>query len=143
MSASFPALQSLLDVLEQPHSGAVLGAGASAGLVPFGKQFNTAVQKRLLACGVYPAQPVARDCVSDRILGSPNMRIPPWDDDVQVEEELLAEHIFPSAAKAAAVVQLAPTGHRRAPPQYRIFNLARYPLGIINYNHDGLADLHL
>ena len=62
-------LQTLLSALEQPGSCFILGAGVSAPIVPLAGQLGDLVRKRLLATGSFPASPIPRDVISDRILG--------------------------------------------------------------------------
>src|ERR1700733_373671 len=139
MAGTGPGLRTLLDIIQRPQSCAVLGAGASAPLVPLAGQLSQLVRKRLLAVGIFPATRIARDEIADRILGSGRAFIPPWDTDGLLEEELVAEHLSPGAVKAATISLLWPQAHDWVPPQYAAFNISPNPLALINYNSDGLA----
>jgi hypothetical protein len=135
-------LQVLLDVLEQSHSRAVLGAGVSAPMVPLMQELRPLAAQRLLATGIFPAETIARDAVVNGVLGPPRADIPAWDLTALVHEELLARHISPAAARAVTVALLVPRRYERVPPQYAVFNLSAWRLGLINYNNDGLARQH-
>jgi hypothetical protein len=133
-------LQQLLDVLEQPRSCVVLGAGASAPLVPAMRQLRQNVRRRVLEAGSFPAEIIARDLIAERVLGPRRMDVPPWDTAGQLREVLLAEHISPAAVQAATVALLVPGDYSRVPAQYAILNHSLHRMGIVNYNNDGLAD---
>lgn len=98
------------------------------------------VRKRLLAVGIFPTSPVARDIVTDRILGPPHPRWKLNSGDRAIEEELVARHLSPAAVQAAAMVLLRPQPSFAPPPQYAVFGLSRFRLSLINFNVDGLAD---
>ncbi len=133
-------LQTLLTALEAPGSCFVLGAGASAPIVPLAAQLGSRVKKDLLAIGSFPASPIPRDVISDRVLGSARTRIDPNDHASAVQEEIIARHLSPAAVHAATVALLRPEAPIYAPPQYQVFGLSRYSHSLINYNNDGLAD---
>lgn len=140
MATRTTPLQVLLNALEEPGSCFVLGAGASAPIVPLGAQLGVQVRKRLLSVGSFPAQPTPRDVISDRILGPPQTSRFPFDDAIAIQEELAARHFSPAAVRAATVALLRPELPLYAPPQYQVFNLSRYSHSFINFNTDGLAD---
>lgn len=133
-------LQTLLLALEEPASCFVLGAGASAPIVPLAAQLGSYVRKRLLSVGSFPATPIARDMIADRILGPVPETFYQSDDVSAIEEDLVARHLSPAAVHAAAVAQLRPPAPLDSPPQYAVFSLSRYRLSLINFNADGLAD---
>lgn len=140
MSARPSPLEILLSALEEPCSCFVLGAGTSVPLVPLAAQLGAYVRRRLLATGSFPASPIPRDPISDRILGPARRVLCGSDDTSAIEEELVARHLSPAAIQAAAVALLRPEVSIYAPPQYRVFGLSRYRHSLINFNNDGLAD---
>ncbi len=140
MATRTSPLQTLLSALEEPSSCFVLGAGASAPIVPTAAQLGAHVRKRLLATGTFPANPIPRDAISDRILGAVRTSFGPSDDASAIEEELVARYLSPAAVRAAAVEVLRPEASSYAPPQYQVFGLSKHRLSLINFNNDGLAD---
>ncbi len=139
MATRTPSLQTLLSALEEPSSCFVLGAGASAPIVPTAAQLGAHVRKRLLATGTFPANPIPRDAISDRILGAAGRASFDLSDDASIEEEFVAR-LSPAAVRAAAVELLRPEASSCAPPQYQVFGLSKHRLSLINFNNDGLAD---
>lgn len=111
-------------------------------MVPLMHELRPLVAQRLLASGVFPAETIARDRVANSVLGPPRTDIPPWDPVALVHEELLASHISPAAVRSVTAALLAPGWYERVPPQYAVFNLSAFRLGLINYNNDGLARRH-
>jgi hypothetical protein len=79
-----------------------------------------------------------RDIVGTRMLGSRPELMSFWDDRVSFNEALLW-HLSPGAVRAIVTSYLCAAPHWRIPPQYEVFNLAKHPLGLINFNNDGLA----
>jgi|WetSurMetagenome_2_1015567.scaffolds.fasta_scaffold00222_29 hypothetical protein len=140
MATRTTPLQVLLNALEEPGSCFVLGAGASAPIVPLAAQLSIQVKKRLLSIGSFPALPTPRDVISDRILGAPQTSRFPLDDTFAIQEELAARHFSPAAVHAATVALLRPEMPLYAPPQYQVFGLSRHSHSFINFNNDGLAD---
>jgi hypothetical protein len=134
------ALETLIRAFEEPGSCFVLGAGASTPIVPLAAELGIHVRKRLLAVGVFPAIPIPRDAIADRILGPPRSSVPANHGESDVQEELIARHLSPAAVRAAAVAILRPEAPICAPAQYQVFELSKYPLSLINFNNDGLAN---
>jgi hypothetical protein len=140
MASRNTPLQTLLSALEEPGSCFVLGAGVSAPIVPLAAQLGAHVQRRLLAIGSFPARPIPRDEISDRILGPVQTSFNPNDDTFTIQEEIIARHLSPAAVRATTVALLRPEVPIYAPPQYQIFGLSKYRHSLINFNNDGLAD---
>jgi hypothetical protein len=140
MATRTAPLQTLLSALEELGSCFVLGAGVSAPIVPLAAQLGAHVRKRLLAVGSFPASPIPRDVISNRILGPARTSFDPHDDTFVIQEEIIARHLSPAAVRAATVALLRPEVPIYAPPQYRVFGLSRYRHSLINLNNDGLAD---
>jgi hypothetical protein len=134
-----PPLQTLLHALEQPDSCFVLGAGTSTPIVPLAAQLSVHVRARLLSVGSFPASPIVRDPISDRILSSVRARVDRSDGGSEILDELIARHLSPAAIHAATVAVLRPQAPLVAPPQYVVFGMSRYPLSLLNFNNDGLA----
>lgn len=133
------ALDILLRALEEPSSCFVLGAGASAPLVPFGEQLRASIAQRILRVGVFSAGHIQQTEISQRILGSIPQRYIGYDGSRSIEEELLAHHVSSAAVEAATIAVLGPEPLKDVPSQYAVFNISRYRLTIINYNSDGFA----
>ncbi len=140
MATRTAPLQTLLSALEEPDSCFVLGAGASAPIVPLATQLGAHVRKRLLDIGSFPPSPIPRDAISDRILGPVQTSFDPNDDTFTIQEEIVARHLSPAAVRTATVAFLRPEVPIYAPPQYQVFGLSRYRHSLINFNNDGLAD---
>jgi hypothetical protein len=128
----------LLRAFEEPRSCFVLGAGASLPLVPIGSQLANKVRERGFQMPSYPVDRMDRDILGTRMLGSSSELESFWDDRTLLNEALLW-HLSPGAVRAIVTTYLSPASHLRIPPQYDVFNLAKHPLGLINFNNDGLA----
>ena len=139
VTRTFP-LQLLLSALEEPGSCFVLGAGASAPIVPLAAQLSDLVRKRLLSVGSFPSMPTPRDVISDRILGPALTNLFPSDGTFAIQEEIAARHFSPAAVHAATIALLRPEMPIYAPPQYQVFGLSRHRHSLINLNNDGLVD---
>lgn len=132
-------MQTLLSAFEEPRSCFVLGAGASAPIVPLAAQLGAHVRKRLLSIG-FPAIPIQRDAISERILGPVQTCFNLNDDATAIQEEIVASHLSPAAVRAATVAVLRPNAPLYAPSQYQVFNLSKYQLSLVNFNNDGFAN---
>lgn len=139
MTIKRQALDTLLRALEEPSSCFVLGAGASAPLVPFGGQLGTSVAQRLLRVGVFSACHIPQSEISQRILGCIPQRYTGYDGSRSIAEELLSHHVSSAAVEAATIAVLGPEPLEDVPSQYAVFNISRYRLTILNYNSDGFA----
>lgn len=140
MPARTSPLQTLLSALEEPGSCFVLGAGASAPIVPLVAQLGAQTRKRLLATGSFPASPIPQDAISERILGPYHASFDQSDSTLAIQEEIIARHISSAAVHAVIVALLRPDVLSCAPPQYQVFSLSRYRHYVLNFNNDGLAD---
>jgi hypothetical protein len=134
------ALRTILDTLEQPNACFVLGAGTSVPIVPIATQLSERVRRRLLSIGIFPTTPVARDSVTERILGPPRSVFDLRSHDQAIEEELVARHVSPAAVHAAFMAEVRPQSSLVLLPQYSVFGLSKFELSLINFNVDGLAD---
>jgi hypothetical protein len=133
------ALDTLLHALEEPSSCFVLGAGASAPLVPFGGQLRASVAQRVLSVGVFSARHIPQTEISERILGYVPQHFMGYDGRRSISEELLAHYVSPAAVEAATIEALGPDPLEEVPSQYAVFNISRHRLTILNYNSDGFA----
>jgi len=140
MATRTAPLQILLSALEEPGSCFILGAGVSAPIVPLAAQLGAQARKRLLAIGSFPANPIPRDVISNRILGPIRTSLNQDNDAFAIQEEIIARHLSPAAVHAATMALLRPEVSTYAPPQYQVFGLSRYRHYLINFNNDGLAD---
>jgi hypothetical protein len=138
--AANAGLQVLLDTLERPASSIVLGAGVSYPFAPLVSDLRNLVADRVLSVGIFPAEHISRDEVSDRILGE-RQHVSPFDDGL-MRETLIEGYLSASAVRATLIGLLRPVPPRLAPIQYTVFALATFPLTLINFNNDGLADLY-
>jgi hypothetical protein len=133
-------LQTLLHALEKPGSCFILGAGASAPIVPLASELGLHIRKRLLSIGSFPATPIVRDEISERILTSTYAKNDRSYEYIDTEEELVARHLSPGAIYAAAMHFLRPQAPLITPPQYLVFSLSQHRIPLINFNNDGLAN---
>jgi hypothetical protein len=125
-------LDLFINALASKFSFYVLGAGASAGIVPMTRELKSAIITRQLEFGSYEAMPVAPDDVSLRILGDTRSLHDPF-------EAFLLRRLYPSAVHAIALKALAPQAITNPAYQYQIFSWVPYPSVIFNMNVDGLA----
>jgi hypothetical protein len=110
----------------------ILGAGVSAGIIPMTHQQGELIVNRHLEYGIFSGNPIEIDPQATRILGS--SRFP----DDQTKKALIDR--LPSGAIRAISMQLmTPDKINKLSHKYIVFNKARIPSIIFNYNNDGLA----
>jgi len=110
----------------------ILGAGASAGIIPLTNQQGAQIVKRHLGHGIFSVSEVEIDTVAKRLLENA------YFSDDQLTQELIKR--IPAGAIKAISYQLMTSKHDLFPPrQYYVFNLAKYRSIIFNFNVDGLA----
>ena len=127
-------LDLLMKAFSSPFSFYVLGAGASAGLVPRTCEMKDTVINRYLEYGSYPVTPANPDDVSRRIIGDPRSLEPRY-------KPVPLSHIYPSLVQAIVLKELVPKWTTHA-HQYQIFSLVSKPSIVFNMNVDGLAERH-
>jgi hypothetical protein len=129
-------LQLLLEVMQQPKSVYVLGAGASAGLVPFTSDLRTAVGKAFAGLGEYPAERAVPSELFNRVVGGYKANC--WD-----RTEAALQHITVGALELLVQKQLANPICRIVPAQYRLLRSVAAPSLFFSFNLDGLARAYL
>jgi hypothetical protein len=114
------------------HSFYILGAGVSAGIIPMTHQQGELIVNRHLEFGIFSVNPIEIDPQATRILGSSRFS------DDQMKKALIDR--LPSGAIRAISMQLmTPDKVNKLSHKYVVFNKARRPSIIFNYNNDGLA----
>ncbi|MCX5814555.1 MAG: hypothetical protein NT178_18735 [Proteobacteria bacterium] len=114
------------------HTFYLLGAGASAGMVPLTRELKKTVVTRYRSFGMYPVERVEPDPVFERVIGDPT------EGTDQITAALL-RYLFPSAVHAMVLQQLSPPQNAPLADQYGLFLRAAKPSTFFNMNVDGLA----
>lgn len=125
-------LELLFNAFCTPYNFYLLGAGASAGIIPRTQEVRNIIIPRYDEFGSYPVEPSSPDAVKDRIIG----------DSKNYADPLKAAklRVLPSSAVHAMTTQvLALPELDISPPQYSVFSLAYRPSTICSMNVDGLA----
>lgn len=128
-------LSVLFDAFDYPLSFYILGAGASAGIVPMTAQLKANIVNRFLSFGSFPAESFENDDVFLRVIG-PSCDYP----DAFTSWKL--EHLYPSAVHAMVIKELTPPDCIEEAHAYEIFLLIKRPSTIFNMNVDGLAEIY-
>lgn len=111
----------------------ILGAGASANIIPLTNQQGSKIVKYHRDFGVYSASEIEIDSVAKKLLGNA------YYSDNDLEKEIINR--IPSGAIKAISYQLMSARKDISPPsQYIVFNFKRYRSVIFNFNVDGLAN---
>jgi hypothetical protein len=122
----------LLKAFSSRYGFYVLGAGASAGVMPTTRQLGIGVVQPFIEFGLYPAISAMPDDVFLRVLNNIEKSIDPF-------HAILLKHIPIPAVHAITLQQLAPTESDKPIYQYLTFNLCCKPSVLFNLNVDGLA----
>ncbi len=136
MGAMLPNLGSLLRLTASPGGFYILGAGASAGLVPFTAGLRAGVRRDFAAIGGYPAERAPRTPLFERVVGSYRLR--EWHG-----AEMALQHIPPAALDLAVQRQLTRPISTSIPPQYAFLRDIPAPSSFFSFNLDGLAGAYL
>jgi hypothetical protein len=110
----------------------LLGAGASAGVVPLTRELKKAIVTRYRSFGLYPAERVGPDPIFERVIGNPG-------NDTDAITAALLPYLFPSAVHAMVLQQLATPPTIPSVDQYSLLALSAKPSTFFNMNVDGLA----
>jgi hypothetical protein len=121
----------LLNAFDYQRTFYVIGAGASAGLIPMTSQLRQGIIGRYLGFGSFPAEIQQHDHVFDRIVGGLHEVTEP------IKYEMLLR-LNSSAVYAIAAQALTPAGLPSSIPQYELFQLVRKPATLFCLNVDGL-----
>ena len=124
-------LEPLLSSLAKQKSFFLLGAGASAGLVPFTPEFSSQIKDRFLKHGSYDVVSLPRDEIGERIVGPLNNA--PY----SIQDELL--NSIPSAFITASILKQMVPASLGYCHNYEILNYGSTPKFIFNMNTDGVA----
>jgi hypothetical protein len=125
-------LSLLFDAFESPYSFYVLGAGASAGIVPMTTELRRNILKRFFDFGLFRAEIRVPDDLFHRVIGDPN------DYKDQFTSELL-RYLHPSAVHVMVIKELTPPRIIRNVHAYEIFQFIKKPSTIFSINVDGLS----
>jgi hypothetical protein len=123
----------LLEAFECLYSFYVLGAGASAGIVPMTSQLKTNIVNRVISFGSFPVESFEHDEVFSRVIGDSN-------DFEDYYTSAVLKHLYPSAVHAMVIKELTPPKYIKEAHAYEIFLLIKKPSTIFNMNVDGLAE---
>jgi hypothetical protein len=123
----------ILEALETRYSFFLLGAGASAGIVPFTRDFRHTIEKDFLNHGGFSANTISRDQVGNRILG--DFKTEPSSIKDEIMNRVPQEYI-----RAKTIQEMVPKKIEKHSHNYRIFNCSTTnPLILFNMNTDGVA----
>lgn len=128
-------LSLLLDAFGCSYSFYVLGAGASAGIVPMTAQLKKNIVDRFISFGSFPAETFEHDEIFLRVIG----------DSDNFENFLTSaklKHLYPSAVHAMVIRELTRPKYIKEAHAYEIFLLIKKPSTIFNLNVDGLAEIY-
>ncbi len=133
-------LRRLLLAMLQPSTVYVLGAGTSAGLVPFTGGTLAFVRQCYAEVGVYAVDSAPSPLV-DRIVIQPLVEA--WKRGKSQIEDFLVEKIPFSTLELLAQKVWSPRLHITAPPQYSLLQRVGAPAVFFSFNLDGLAKTYL
>lgn len=125
----------LLEAFGCSFSFYVLGAGASAGIVPMTAQLRKNIINRFLSFGSFPADSFQHDDVFLRVIGHSK-------DFKNNYTSALLQHLYPSAVHAMVIKELTPPKSIKEAHAYEIFLFIKKPSTIFNMNVDGLAEVY-
>jgi len=120
------------------HSFYILGAGVSAGIIPMTHQQGELIVNRHLEFGIFSANPIGIDPQATRILGLSRFT----DDPIRLDDQMnkaLIDRLSSGAIRAISMQLMTPDKINKLSHKYVVFNKARKPSIIFNYNPDGLA----
>jgi hypothetical protein len=136
-------LRRLLFAMSEPGTFYVLGAGASAGLVPFTPGTFAFVRQRYLDIGMYSAMDAPRSPLLDRVVLEPMVSEWKLGGCRWHPDDLLVERIPLSTLELLAQKAWSPRLHGKAPPQYSVLQKVAGPAVFFTFNLDGLARWYL
>jgi hypothetical protein len=136
MGALLPHLRFFLRLTTCPGGFYILGAGTSAGLVPFTAGLRVGVRSDFAAIGSYPAERARWTPLFERVVGGYRLR--EWHG-----AEMALQHMPPAALDLAVQRQLTRPVGSTIPPQYRFLRDIPAPSSFFSFNLDGLARAYL
>jgi len=122
----------LFHAFEKPYSFYVLGAGASAGIIPMTSELKSNSIDRFFQHGSFPVDPCPIDEIFQRVIGDPNEFA-----DSYTAARLM--RFYPSAVHAIIAKELASPVDTANFDAYKIFLLIKRPSTIFSMNVDGIA----
>lgn len=134
-------LRLLLGAMSQPGTFYVLGAGTSAGIVPFTAGTLSFVRRLYVELGTYSATAPPVTPFSDRVLWSPMAEALRRGEGSQ--DDLILEALPTSTLEFLAQKCWSPDLRAPIPPQYSILRKVCRPSVFFSFNLDGLARQHL
>lgn len=123
----------ILDALSKPGAALVLGAGASAPVVPTFAQLANAIASHVDRLSSFPASTIPRSGLRDLmqpVLDQARRTSDPKD---------WKAGAMTTATIAAILEQIISRAHRVSLPQYRVFSLFSLESSVVSFNWDGLA----
>jgi hypothetical protein len=126
--------------MSQPGTVYVLGAGASAGLVPFTSGTLAFVRQRYVEFGMYAVES-ERSPLTDRVIIAP--MIDAWKRGESNADDLLVEKIPLSTLELLAQKTWSPRLRNTPPSQYSLLERVAAPSVFFSFNVDGLARAYL
>jgi hypothetical protein len=120
-------LRILFQALGMMYTFYLLGAGASAGVVPLTRELKRAVVTRYRSFRMYPVERMEPDPVFERVIGDPT-------EGTDQITGALSRHLFPSAVHAMVLQQLALPQKAPLVDQYGLFLRAAKPSTFFNMN---------
>ncbi len=127
--------------MSQPGTFYVLGAGASAGLVPFTVDTLAFVRQRYVDIGMYSAMDPPLSPLLDRVVFEPMFS--GWRRGEGHPDDFLVQRIPLSTLELLSQLAWSPRLHRAAPPQYSLLQRVAGPAVFFTFNLDGLARFYL
>ena len=121
----------LLRAFDHQHTFYVIGAGASAGIIPMTSQLRSSIVERYLSFGSFPLEIQDHDYVFQRIVGDPAITDAP-------NEYSMLMRLNSPAVHAMVAQELTPACFSRSIPQYEIFRSVKKPGTFFSLNVDGL-----
>lgn len=137
-------LSLLFEAFEKPCSFYVLGAGASAGIVPTTPELKQGILERYHSFGLFLAEPCLPDDVFYRVIGDPDKPSTSFTTS-RIDDELIArclvKRLPPSAVHAMVIKYLTPIPEKiiENAHAYEIFLFIKKPSTIFCMNVDGLT----
>lgn len=125
----------LLEAFECSYSFYVLGAGASAGIVPMTAQLRKNIVNKFISFGSFPAETFKHDEIFLRVIGDSN-------NFNNIYTSAFLKHLYPSAVHAMVIKELTPPESVKEAHSYEFFLLIKRPSTIFNMNVDGLAEIY-
>jgi hypothetical protein len=127
--------------MSKPGTFYVLGAGTSAGVVPFTGDILALVRQRYVDLGVYSTTNPQSSPLLDRLVLEPMYDA--WAQGEGHPDDILVEKVPLSTLELIAQKAWSPRLSSTAPPQYSLLQRVARPAVFFTFNLDGLAKAYL